>query len=52
LDIEVSAAQVYRVTDTYGKEEAKEVNASRSLEPVKKDEILYVQADQFNVANP
>lgn len=45
LDIEVSAAQVYRVTDTYGKEAGKKVNESRSLEPVKKDEILYVQAD-------
>lgn len=45
LDIEVSSAQVYRVTDTYGKEAEKEVNMSRSLEPVKKDEILYVQAD-------
>ncbi|HUZ57333.1 MAG TPA: hypothetical protein VMU83_00955, partial [Hanamia sp.] len=41
----VSAAQVYRVTDTYGKEAEKEVNESRSLEPVRKDEILYVQAD-------
>lgn len=45
LDIEVSAAQVYRVTDTYGKEAGKGVNESRSLEPVKKDEVLYVQAD-------
>jgi hypothetical protein len=45
LDIEVSPAQVYRVTDTYGKEAEKEVNESRSPEPVKKDEILYVQAD-------
>ena len=45
LNIEVSAAQVYRVTDAYGKQAEKEVNVTRSLEPVKKDEILYVQAD-------
>lgn len=45
LDIEVSAAQVYRVTDAYGKEAGKKVNESRSLEPVKKNEVLYVQAD-------
>lgn len=45
LDIDVSPAQVYRVTDTYGKEAEKEVNATRTLEPVKKNEVLYVQAD-------
>ncbi len=45
LDIEVSVTQVYRVTDAYGKEAGKEVNESRCLEPVKKDEVLYVQAD-------
>jgi hypothetical protein len=44
LDIEVCAAQVFQVTNAYGKEAAKQVNTSRALEPVKKDEILYVQA--------
>lgn len=41
LDINVSVAQVYRVTNTYGKEAEKKVNASRTLEPVKKTEVLY-----------
>lgn len=45
IDIEVSATQVYLVTDCYGKAAEKEVNTCRSLEPVKKEEVLYVQAD-------
>jgi Uncharacterised protein family (UPF0236) len=45
IDIQVSTSQVYLVTDCYGKLAEKEVNASRSLEPVKKAELLYVQAD-------
>jgi hypothetical protein len=45
IDIEVSTTQVYLVTDCYGKAAGTEVNESRSLEPVKKDEVLYVQAD-------
>jgi hypothetical protein len=45
IDIEVSASQVYLVTDCYGKAAEKEVNACRSLEPVKKEEVLYAQAD-------
>jgi hypothetical protein len=45
IDIEVSASQVYLVTDCYGKAAETEVNQSRSLEPVKKEEVLYVQAD-------
>jgi len=45
IDIEVSATQVYLVTDCYGKAAEDEVNLSRSLEPIKKDEVLYVQAD-------
>ncbi|HRO46920.1 hypothetical protein [Agriterribacter sp.] len=43
--MEVSVSQVYLVTDCYGKLAETEVNVSRSLEPVKKDEVLYVQAD-------
>ncbi|MCY7293724.1 MAG: hypothetical protein LH615_16220 [Ferruginibacter sp.] len=45
IDIKVSAAQVYRVTDCYGKEAAKLVNATRTLEPVKKQEVLYAEVD-------
>ena len=45
IDIEVSASQVYLVTDCYGKAAEKEVNVCRSLEPVKKAEVLYVEAD-------
>lgn len=45
IDIQVSASQVYLVTDCYGKAAEKEVNVCRSLEPVKKDEVLYVEAD-------
>jgi Uncharacterised protein family (UPF0236) len=45
IDIEVSATQVYLVTDFYGQAAEKEVNVCRSLEPVKKEEVLYVEAD-------
>ena len=45
IDVEVSVSQVYLVTDCYGKLVEGEVNTSRSLEPVKRDEVLYVQAD-------
>lgn len=45
IDIKVSAAQVYRVTDCYGKESEKFVNAERTLEPVKKHEVLYAEVD-------
>ncbi|MEJ7586134.1 MAG: UPF0236 family protein [Ferruginibacter sp.] len=45
IDVQVSASQVYLVTDCYGKAAEKEVNVCRSLEPVKKEEVLYVEAD-------
>lgn len=45
IDIEVSSTQVYLVTDFYGQAAEKEVNVCRSLEPVKKEEVLYVEAD-------
>jgi hypothetical protein len=45
IHIEVSTSQVYLVTDCYGKQAEKEVNSCRSLEPVKKDEVLYVEVD-------
>jgi len=45
LDIEVSATQVYLVTDCYGKLAEKEVNISRSLAPINKEEVLYAEVD-------
>lgn len=45
IDIKVSATQVYLITDFYGNAAEKEVNSCRSLEPVKKEEVLYVEAD-------
>lgn len=43
--VEVSAAQVYRVTDLYGAEIGKTVNEQRTLTSLKKEEVLYAQAD-------
>lgn len=45
LQVEVNAAQVYRVTDRYGKEVGKTVNEEKTLPPVKQQETLYVEAD-------
>jgi hypothetical protein len=45
LQIEVSEAQIYRVTDFYGKAVATTVNEEPLLNPVKTDEVLYVEAD-------
>lgn len=45
IDIEVSPSQVYRVADLYGNEVGKELNRESVLEPVKKEEVLYAQAD-------
>ena len=46
LSVEVSAAQVYRVTDCYGEAigEGEDV-LDRTMPPVKQGEILYVEAD-------
>lgn len=43
--IAVSTAQVYRVTDLYGEQIGKTVNEQPTLTPLKKDEVLYAQAD-------
>ena len=43
--IHVSITQAYRLTDAYGKEVAKTVNEQRTLTPLKKEEVLYTQAD-------
>lgn len=45
IEVEVSTTQVFLVTDFYGKTAETEVNNCRSLEPVKKEEVLYVQVD-------
>lgn len=45
INVEVSATQVYRLADAYGKAVEQDVNDERTLTPLKKDEVLYVQAD-------
>ena len=46
IDIEVSPAQVYRVTVTYGKPIGKEMNDKEcTLPPVWKNDTLYVELD-------
>jgi hypothetical protein len=44
-DVEVSTAQIYRLTDTYGTQIEKEVSKETILPPLKQQEVLYVQAD-------
>jgi hypothetical protein len=45
INIEISTTQEYLVTDCYGKDAENEVNSCRLLEPVKKEEVLYVEVD-------
>ena len=45
LQVDVSAAQVYRVTDTYGEELGKTVNEEKTLPPIKQQEVLYAEVD-------
>ncbi len=45
LTIKVSCAQVYRVTDSYGKQVGETAITERTLLPVKQQEVLYVEAD-------
>jgi hypothetical protein len=46
INVEVSAAQVYRVTDTYGEQIGKEIeNTACTLTPVRKDDVLYAALD-------
>ncbi len=46
ISVEVSAAQIYRVTDLYGRQIGKEDDFNeRSLTPVRKDDTLYVETD-------
>ena len=44
-NVEVSSTQVYRVADLYGSKVAESLDNGRLLEPVKKEEVLYAQAD-------
>jgi len=44
--VEVSAAQVYRVTDTYGEQMGKEMEKTEcTLPPVRKADVLYAELD-------
>lgn len=43
--VEVGSTQIYRITDFYGKGIEPEVNAGRTLTPLKQDEILYLEVD-------
>ncbi len=43
--VEVSAAQVYRVTDTYGQELSKTEVIERTMSPLKQEETLYAEVD-------
>ncbi|HRN55953.1 MAG TPA: UPF0236 family protein [Niabella sp.] len=43
--VQVGATQIYRLTDLYGKGAQEQVNAERTLTPLKQDEVLYVEAD-------
>jgi hypothetical protein len=45
MNLEVSSAQVYRVTDLYGEELGKSATTTRTMLPVKQEETLYVEAD-------
>lgn len=45
LQVDVSAAQVYRLTDTYGEELDKTVNEEKILPPLKQKEVLYAEVD-------
>lgn len=45
LQIEVSEAQIYRVTDFYGKAVSSTVNEDAVLSPVKEDEVMYAEVD-------
>lgn len=43
--VEISTAQLYRVTDYYGERLSETVNAEQTLAPVQKEAVLYVEVD-------
>jgi Uncharacterised protein family (UPF0236) len=45
LSVPVSSSQVHRVTDVYGSQSGETVNEHTTLTPLKKGEILYIEAD-------
>ncbi len=45
LNVEIGHTQAHRVTDTYGEELGKTPMTERTMPPVKKQEVLYVEAD-------
>ena len=45
LAVAVSSSQVHRVTDCYGEQAGKALNEHTTLTPLRKEELLYVQAD-------
>jgi hypothetical protein len=45
MSIEVSSAQVYRVADFYGSRLSGSLHTNRIVEPLKREEVLYAQAD-------
>lgn len=45
IDVQVSSTQVYRVADFYGSQLNTPCSTDRLLAPVKRDEVLYAQAD-------
>jgi hypothetical protein len=49
LQVDVSAAQVYRVTDTYGEELGKTLNEDKALPPIKQEEHLYAEVDGYMI---
>lgn len=52
INVEVSSTQVYRVADLYGSKVAGSLNNERLLEPVKKEEVLYAQAEWQHDPDP
>jgi hypothetical protein len=45
IGIEVGHSQIYRVADTYGKELEKTIATTRTLPPLKTEEVLYSEVD-------
>lgn len=43
--VEVSTTQLYRITDHYGEQVSEKVNEERTLTPLRKEEVLYVEVD-------
>jgi hypothetical protein len=44
-DVEIGSTQMFRITNTYGAQLLKEQEPERTLPPVKKEDVVYVQTD-------